>query len=192
VQPGHSGVPCNTVDHGENDNYADPVSGKGPHLRLPSVFFHPKNWIIAAVKLRQYRPEFLLSRLPKSAHNPHVTGRLDRTITAIILCGDDAVGIINSEMSAEHHRQLTQIRKLARSVATQAPLMRQHFEIMYHISDGLDPHQIAAKLEISVEMVRNHIDIIVSRLTNARTKIQASYDISTSRTSNSTRHTASR
>ncbi len=53
-------------------------------------------------------------------------------ITAIILCGDDAVGIVNSEMSAEHYRQLTEIRKLARSVATQAPLMRQHFEIMYH------------------------------------------------------------
>jgi hypothetical protein len=34
-------------------------------------------------------------------------------ITAIILCGDDAVGTMNSEMSAEHHRQLTEIRKLA-------------------------------------------------------------------------------
>src|SRR5208337_5108015 len=113
----------------------------------------------------------------QEAHNPHLTGRLDRMITAIILCGDDAVGIINSEMSAEHHRQLTEIRKLARSVATQAPLMRQHFEIMYHISDGLDPHQIAAKLETSVEIVRKHIDLIVSRLTNARAKIQAAYDI---------------
>ncbi len=113
-------------------------------------------------------------------------------ITAIILCGDDAVGVINSEMSAEHHRQLTEIRKLARSVATQAPLMRRHFEVMYHISDGLDPHQIAAKLETSVEMVRKHIDLIVSRLTNARTKIQTAYDINTRHTSNGTRHIASR
>jgi len=113
-------------------------------------------------------------------------------ITAIILCGDDAVGIINSEMSAEHHRQLTEIRKLARSVATQAPLMRQHFEIMYHISDGLGPHQIAAKLEISVEVVRKHIDLIVSRLTDARTKIQAAYNINAQRASNGTRHASSR
>jgi DNA-binding NarL/FixJ family response regulator len=113
-------------------------------------------------------------------------------ITAIILCGDDAVGVINSETSAEHHRQLTEIRKLARSVATQAPLMRQHFEIMYHISDGLDPHQIAAKLEISVEVVRKHIDLIVSRQTKARTKIQAFHDFSTPRTSNGTRHAALR
>jgi len=113
-------------------------------------------------------------------------------ITAIILCGDDAVGVINSEMSAEHHRQLTEIRKLARSVATQAPLMRQHFEIMYHISDGLDPHQIAAKLETSVEIVRKHIDLIVSRLTNARTKIQTAYDINTRHTPNGARHIASR
>jgi DNA-binding NarL/FixJ family response regulator len=113
-------------------------------------------------------------------------------ITAIILCGDDGVGIINSEMSAEHHRQLTEIRKLARSVATQAPLMRQHFEIMYHISDGLGPHQIAAKLEVSVEIVRKHIDLIVSRLTNARTRIQAAHDFSTGHTSHGTRQTASR
>jgi DNA-binding NarL/FixJ family response regulator len=87
---------------------------------------------------------------------------------------------------------LTEIRKLARSVATQAPLMRQHFEIMYHISDGLDPHQIAAKLEIGVEVVRKHIDPIVSRLTDARTKIQSAYDFNTRHTSNGTRHTASR
>jgi DNA-binding NarL/FixJ family response regulator len=113
-------------------------------------------------------------------------------ITAIILCGDDVVGIINSEMSAEHHRQLTEIRKLARSVATQAPLMRQHFEIMYHISDGLSPHQIAAKLEISIEIVRKHIDLIVSRLTNARTKIQAAYDINTRHTPNGARQAAAR
>jgi DNA-binding NarL/FixJ family response regulator len=113
-------------------------------------------------------------------------------ITAIILCGDDSVGIINSEMSAEHHRQLTEIRKLARSVATQAQLMRQHFEIMYHISDGLGPHQIAAKLEVSVEVVKKHIDLVVSRLTNARTKIQAAHDFNTSRTSNGARHAASR
>jgi hypothetical protein len=109
-------------------------------------------------------------------------------ITAIILCGDDAVGMINSEMSAEHHRQLTEIRKLARSVATQAPLMRQHFEIIYHISDGLGPHQISAK----VESVRKHIDLIVSRLTNARTKIQAAYDINTGHTPNGARHIAAR
>ncbi len=113
-------------------------------------------------------------------------------ITAIILCGDDAVGVINSEMSAEHHRQLTEVRKLARSVATQAPLMRQHFEIMYHISDGLDPHQIAAKLETSVEVVQKHIDLIVSRLTNARTKIRTAYDLNTGHTSNGARHAASR
>jgi DNA-binding NarL/FixJ family response regulator len=113
-------------------------------------------------------------------------------ITAIIRCGDDAVRVISSEMSAEHHRQLTDIRKLARSVATQAALMRQHFEIMYHISDGLDPHQIAAKLETSVDIVRKHIDVIVSRLTNARTKIQAAYDINTSCQSNGTRHIAVR
>ena len=113
-------------------------------------------------------------------------------ITAIILCGDDAVGVINSEMSAEHHRQLTEIRKLARSVATRAPLMRQHFEIMYHISDGLDPRQIAAKLEILVEIVRKHIDIIVSRLTNARTKIQTAYDINIRQTPNGARHAAAR
>jgi len=108
-------------------------------------------------------------------------------ITAIILCGDDAVGVINSEMSAEHHRQLTEIRKLARSVATQAPLMRRHFEVMYHISDGLDPHQIAAKLETSVEIVRKHIDLIVSRLTNAKSRIQSAHDFSTGHTSKQTR-----
>ena len=113
-------------------------------------------------------------------------------IMAIILCGDDAVGIINSEMSAEHHRKLTDIRKLARSVATQAPLMRQHFEIMYHISDGLGPQEVARKLEISVEMVRKHIDIIVSRLTNARTKIQAAYDINTRHTPDAAGHASAR
>ena len=113
-------------------------------------------------------------------------------ITAIILCGGDAVGVINSEMSAEHHRQLTEIRKLARSVATQAPLMRQHFEIMYHISDGLSPHQIAAKLETSVEVVRKHIDLIVSRLTNAKTRIQSAHDLNVRQTSNGTRHAAPR
>ena len=52
--------------------------------------------------------------LPALAHRPHLAERLDRMITAIILCGDDAVGIINSEMSAEHHLQPTEIRKLAR------------------------------------------------------------------------------
>ena len=113
-------------------------------------------------------------------------------ITAIILCGDDAVGVINSEMSAEHHRQLAEIPKLARSVATQVPLMRQHFEIMCHILDGLSPHQIAAKLEISVEVVRKHIDLIVSRLTNARTKIQTAYYIKTRHKLNGKRHIASR
>jgi DNA-binding NarL/FixJ family response regulator len=95
-------------------------------------------------------------------------------------------------MSAEHHRQLTDIRKLAQSVATPAPLMRQHFEIMFHISDGLDPHQVAAKLETSVEVVRKHIDLILSRLTNARTKIQTAYDINTRHTSNGARHIAVR
>jgi DNA-binding NarL/FixJ family response regulator len=113
-------------------------------------------------------------------------------ITAIILCGDDAVSVINSEMSAEHHRQLTEIRKLARSHATQAPLMRQHFEIMYHVSDGLGPHQIAAKLQMPIEAVRKHIDLILSRLTDAKTRIQSAHDINTRPTSNGTRHAASR
>ncbi len=98
-------------------------------------------------------------------------------ITAIILCGDEAVSVINSEMSAEHHRQLTEIRKLARSKATQAPLMRQHFEIMYHISDGLSPNQIAIKLGIPIEAVREHIDLIVSRLTDAKARIQSAHDL---------------
>jgi len=70
--------------------------------------------------------------------------------------------------------------------------MRRHFEIMYHISDGLSPHEIARKLETSVEVVRKHIDLIVSRLTNARTKIQTAYDINTRHTSNGTRHVAAR
>jgi len=78
------------------------------------------------------------------------------------------------------------------SIATQAPLMRQHFEIMYHISDGLGPHQIAAKFEVPVEIVRKHIDLIVSRLTNARTKIQAAYDINARHTPNGTQQSASR
>jgi DNA-binding NarL/FixJ family response regulator len=69
--------------------------------------------------------------------------------------------------------------------------MRQHFEIMYHVSDGLDPHQIAAKLETSVEIVRKHIDLIVSRLGNAWTTIQAAHDFNTGRTLNGTRHAAS-
>ena len=99
-------------------------------------------------------------------------------ITAIVLCDDDAVSIITSEMSAEHYRQLTEIRKLARSAATQAPLMKHHFEIMYHVSDGLPPQQIAPKIGITVEMVNKHIDIIIDQLTRAKTKIRTGYDIS--------------
>jgi DNA-binding NarL/FixJ family response regulator len=70
--------------------------------------------------------------------------------------------------------------------------MRQHFEIMYHISDGLGPHQIAAKLEVPVETVRKHIDLILSRLTNARAKIQAAYDVNACHTPNETLQRASR
>jgi hypothetical protein len=45
VQPGVSCLPCCAVEHGENDDDADPVSSQGAHARLPSVFLRrcPEN-----------------------------------------------------------------------------------------------------------------------------------------------------
>jgi DNA-binding NarL/FixJ family response regulator len=113
-------------------------------------------------------------------------------ISAIVICDDQSIAVVNSEMSAEHHRQLTELRKLARSVATKAPLMRAHYDIMYHVADGCDPQQIAAKVGLPLDIVRKHIDMIVSRLTETKRKIVAGHDINIRHASNGVRNIAAR
>jgi len=151
-----------------------------PHVILMDIQMGEMNGIVAAARILERMPvtkiimltmiedsESLFAAMMAGARGYVLKGadksEVLRTIRAVA-SGDVLFGAAIANRVTDYFRNLSRVQSPQQSAAPFPELSERELEVLDRIARGLNNHEIAAQLNITVKTVSNHISNIFSKL----------------------------